>query len=203
MGRHEPGFPLIRQHVGVGFPVRAEPPAEVTDIRHPRPVAARGGQLRASPMPSTVSRSKTAPAVFGAVDVEPLQVPDPRAAVEAHASLELERTRPARAANALVNPWPLTTVHLPAPAARTGADGPRSTLMYCLVDSCAGVAEHGRDRRQRHRRPAAASTRRYGAGNGFPPSRRPPRPRGTSPPSPGVLRRGRPAECGRHQRRNT
>ena len=41
--RHESGFPLIRQHVSAGIPVRAQPPAEVTEIRHPRPVTARGG----------------------------------------------------------------------------------------------------------------------------------------------------------------
>ena len=38
VGGHELGLPPIRQDVGVAVPVDLQPPAQVADVGHPRPV---------------------------------------------------------------------------------------------------------------------------------------------------------------------
>ena len=89
VGGHDRGLPPVGQHVGVRVPVDLEPPADVADVGHPRPVAARVGQLLGHPSLDGVA-VEDGPAVGGAVGVEPLQIPDPGAAVEAHLLLERE-----------------------------------------------------------------------------------------------------------------
>ena len=84
-------------------------------------------------------------------------------------------------------------VHLPAPAARTRS---RRSSIDAHVQRWSTPRWRGRARPRSSAtapRRAAASTRRCDAGAGSRPSRRPPRPRGTSPPSPGISRRDRPA----------
>ena len=89
VGGHGPGFPLVGQHVGVALSAGAKPPAEVTDVGHPRPVAARGRQLGRYP-PLDGLLVEDAPGMLGAVRIESSQVPDPRGAVTSHGALELD-----------------------------------------------------------------------------------------------------------------
>ena len=86
---NERGFPPVRQHAGVVMAGGLQPPAEVADVRHPRPVPARAFQPGCHPA-FDGALIKDGPAVLGAPGVELLQVPDTRRAVAAHVLLECQ-----------------------------------------------------------------------------------------------------------------
>ena len=138
VGRDEPGFPLIRQHVGIAVSVRGKPPAEVADVGHPRPIAAvRVRQLRGDPALDGLP-VEDPPIVGGAVGVEALQVPDPGGPAEAHLLLEhqvgLQFGR--EGAGEAVGAHDRPPVRAPSGTSRTHwSSRASSTLMYWLVDS--------------------------------------------------------------------
>ena len=132
-GADDRGFPAVGQHVGVGVALHLEPPADVADVGHPRPVAARGGQLLGHPSLDGLA-VEDGPSPCGAVGVEPLQIPDPGTAIEAHLLLEREigvQFRSERAGETV-------GAHDSAPAGTSSTQSSRrsrSTLMYRFVDS--------------------------------------------------------------------
>jgi hypothetical protein len=67
--RIERGFPPVRQHAGVVMAGGLQPPAEVADVRHPRPVPARAFQPACHPA-FDGALIKNGPAVLGAPGVE-------------------------------------------------------------------------------------------------------------------------------------
>ncbi len=133
LGADGRGFPAFGQDVGLGVAMHLEPPADVTDIGHPRAVAARGGQLLGHPTLDGVA-VEDGPSPCEAVAVEPLQIPNPGTAIEAHFLLELEigvQFLGERAGETVG-----AHEHTPAGTSSTQSSRcSRSTLMYRFVDS--------------------------------------------------------------------
>src|SRR5580698_6543486 len=112
-----------------------QPPAEVTDVRHPRPVPARAFQPGSHPA-FDGALIKDGPVVLGAPGIELPQVPDPRRAVTAHVLLEGQVGLQV-SGECAGEPRP---AHRRAPAG-TGSthcsSRSRSVLIYTLVESSA------------------------------------------------------------------